>query len=389
MRILMLNNEFPPLGGGMGTANLALFQQFSKYDYIEIDLITAAIGSEFESERFTSQIHLYKVPVWNRDLHHSTNRELIYYTFQAFLYSVLLLRRNRYDFCFAWSALPAGAVALWLFRIFRLPYMVWVSGPDIPGFEQRYERLYPIVKPLIRSVWNYATPLIAKCQEEVELVHKTDAHVPVQIIPNGADLEGFLTADLSELEGPLKIISVARLIERKGQHHLIQAARLLKDRQISIQVSLVGTGDSRKNLEKLALNLDLEDCVKFIGYVPREEIAQYYVASHLFVLPSFYEGMSLAALEAMSAGLPLILTRTGGTSELVVEDVNGYIYDWGDIDRLAVLIQRIAGSRSRLREMGAASRVIASQYSWPKIADRYVQLFAKNFTSNYQQEISD
>lgn len=388
MRILMLDNEFPPLGGGMGTANLALFRQFSKYDDIQIDLVTAALGSRFQSERFSDQINIYKVPVWNRDLHHSSNRELIFYTFQALFFSLYLLFRNRYNFCFAWSTLPAGAIAFWLFKATGLPYMVWASGPDIPGFEQRYDRLYPILLPLIRSIWRHAKPLIAKCHEEVDLIHKSDVHTPVQIIPNGADLEGFISARFSDLDGPLKIICVARLIERKGQHHLIRAVKMLKERGISIQVDLIGTGDSLEAFYKLASDLDVSDSIKFLGYVPREEIAQYYAASHLFVLSSYYEGMSLAALEAMSAGLPLILTRTGGTSELVIEGVNGYTYEWGDVDGLVVLIQKIAESRDRLRQMGTISRQIASQFSWPIIAHRYIEIFSQNTTVSLQSEVS-
>jgi len=63
--------------------------------------------------------------------------------------------------------------------------------------------------------------------------------------------------------------------------------------------------------------------------VPREEIPRHYAAAHVFSLPSFNEGMSLAALEAMGAGLPLVLTHTGGTDELVEEGVNGFTHDWG------------------------------------------------------------
>src|SRR4051812_32281691 len=92
MRILMLDNEFPPLGGGMGTVNEALLHQFADRADIEIDLITAALGGRAEEAQFAERIRIIKAPVWNRNIHHSTNRELLTYAAQAL---PLALRRQR------------------------------------------------------------------------------------------------------------------------------------------------------------------------------------------------------------------------------------------------------------------------------------------------------
>ena len=376
MRILMLDNEFPPLGGGMGTVNLELFRQFALREDLEIDLVTASLGAQYQTEQFSKHIQIYKVPVWNRNIHHSSNRELCLYAAEAFWLARRLVRQRRYGFCFAWSVLPAGVVALALKRLFKLPFMTWVSGPDIPGFESRYHRLYPVLLPLIKSTWRASQPLIAKCQEEVDMIHAVDPEVPVQVIPNGADLEGFRSANLSIHEGPLKVISVARLIERKGQHHLIRAVKLLKDQGIDIQVSLVGTGDSLLNFQRLAQDLDVQDRVHFTGYVPREEINNHYQDAHVFVLPSFNEGMSLAALEAMAAGLPLIVTRTGGTKDILKEGVNGFSFDWGDISALAGHLEKLARDSCLVSRMGEASRIRAERFSWPVIAEEYIDLFS-------------
>lgn len=171
MRILMLDNEFPPLGGGMGTANEALLRRYAGRPDLEIDLVTSALGSKPEREQFAEQIRILKVPVRNRNIHHSTNRELLAYAARALPLALKLHRRQPYDFCLAWSVVPAGGVALALRRLSGLPYMVWVSGPDIPGFEQRYRRIYPLLTPAIRAVWHGATPVIAKCAEEIEMIH--------------------------------------------------------------------------------------------------------------------------------------------------------------------------------------------------------------------------
>jgi phosphatidyl-myo-inositol dimannoside synthase len=94
MRILMLNNEFPPLGGGTGTVNQALFNHFKGIPDLTIDLVTSALGKRYEQEQFSERITLYKVPVNNRNLHHSSNRELLTYAARALPLAFRLHRQS-------------------------------------------------------------------------------------------------------------------------------------------------------------------------------------------------------------------------------------------------------------------------------------------------------
>lgn len=375
MRILMLDNEFPPLGGGMGTANEALLQRYARQPDIEIDLITAALGNRLESEQFAERIRMFKVPVWNKNIHHSTNRELILYAAQALPVAVRLQRARPYDLCFAWSAVPAGGVALALQKLTGLPYMVWASGPDIPGFEQRYQAIYPLLLPMLRQIWRGAAPLVAKCAQEIEMINAADPRVSVTYVPNGVDLTRFQPGTPAPDAGPLRIICVARLIERKGQHHLIEAVKQLADDGVDVTLDLVGTGDAQPANEALAQRLGVSSRVRFVGYVPREQIAQHFANAHVFALPSYNEGMAIAALEAMGAGLPVVLTRTGGTEELVDEGVNGLTFDWADVHTLSAHLRCLATDRALVRRMGVASRQRALQFSWDAIAVRYREIF--------------
>ncbi len=182
MKILMLDNEFPPLGGGMGTANQAVLRQFAKKPDLHVDLVTSALGGRSEFERFSERIRIYKVPVWNQNIHHSSNRELLLFTVQALVKAYYLHRRNSYDFSFAWSSVPSGAVALALNDLLSLPYYVWVSGPDIPGFEKRYQRLYPLITPLLRRIWKKARRVI----DQVRGRHVVEALEMLHFMPHAA-----------------------------------------------------------------------------------------------------------------------------------------------------------------------------------------------------------
>jgi phosphatidylinositol alpha-1,6-mannosyltransferase len=144
-----------------------------------------------------------------------------------------------------------------------------------------------------------------------------------------------------------------------------------------VVLSLVGTGDSQPEYERHAQRLGIQDRVVFTGYVPREEIYAHYNKAHVFVLPSYNEGMSLAALEAMAAGLPLVVTRTGGTEELVEQGVNGFAFEWTDGDTLTSHLRSFAKDRALARCMGAHSRARAASFSWDEIAARFLDLFGQ------------
>lgn len=375
MRILMLNNEFPPLGGGTGTANHALLRNFAKIPELEVDLITSALGKNKEEEKFSEHIRIFKVPVRNKNLHHSSNRELLSYAARAFRVAWQRQRARHYDLCFAWSAVPAGFIALALRKFTGLPYLVRVCGPDIPGFEERYQPLYPVLSPVIRAIWHNAAAVVAKSEGEREMIHALDSAIDVTLVPNGVDLNTFRPGVEIPDGGPLRLLCVARLIERKGQHHLIEAVKRLVNRGVDVTLDLVGTGDARPKNEAQAERLGLNGRIKFLGYVPREEIARHYADAHVFILPSYNEGMSIATLEAMAAGLTIVTTRTPGMTELIEEGVNGFTFAWADVDALTKHLQRLATDRVLARRMGAASHSRAANFSWATPAALYLKVF--------------
>lgn len=375
MKILMLNNEFPPLGGGTGTVNQAILNQLSSSPDLEIDLITSSPNNVYESVAFNKRIDIFKIPVDRFDIHHASNKELILYAVRSFFFGLRKHRERKFDMCLAWSAVPAGASALALKKISGLPYILRVSGPDIPGFEQRYRNLYPFLKPLIQAIWKNAETVISKCSAEAEMIYEIDPNIEVTIIPNGVDTDRFIPGEPIPDDGPLKLLCVARLIKRKGQHHLIKAVKQISDQGVDITLDLVGSGDAEGEYRELVESLQVQDQIEFRGYISREEIPNFYAQAHVFVLPSYNEGMSVATLEAMACGLPVVVSRTPGTEELVREGENGFTFEWGDIELLTQLLLKLDSDRALARQMALVSRMQAKKFSWDSSAKKFDLLF--------------
>ncbi|HPZ92671.1 MAG TPA: glycosyltransferase, partial [Bacillota bacterium] len=179
----------------------------------------------------------------------------------------------------------------------------------------------------------------------------------VRYIPNGIHLEAFSrVARLGDEErkrakrkmgcardAPV-IGVVARLIPHKGVQTFLRAVVLLEKAGFLPEVLIAGDGPSRDELEAISLELGLGDQVRFLGFV--EDMASFYAALDLFVLPSLSEGMPLALLEAMAAGVPIVATRTGGIKDLILtaEDVvnldSARLVPPGDPLAMATCIQR-------------------------------------------------
>ncbi|UCD42354.1 MAG: glycosyltransferase family 4 protein, partial [Chloroflexota bacterium] len=166
-----------------------------------------------------------------------------------------------------------------------------------------------------------------------------------------------------------------RLIKRKGQHHLIKAVKQISDQGVDITLDLVGSGDAEGEYRELVESLQVQDKIEFRGYISREEIPNFYAQAHVFVLPSYNEGMSVATLEAMACGLPVIVSRTPGTEELVREGENGFTFEWGDIELLTQLLLKLDSDRALARQMALESRMQAKKFSWDSSAKKFDLLF--------------
>lgn len=147
-------------------------------------------------------------------------------------------------------------------------------------------------------------------------------------------------------DAPL-VLSTARLDPQKGLQHLIAAAADVPDAIFVI----AGTGPEREALEALAHSHGVAERVRFLGH--RQDVADLLAACDLFVLPSLYEGLPLAVLEAMAAGVPVVATDVGGTNEVVLDGETGVLVPAADAAALAQAIRALLADRPRASALAA------------------------------------
>lgn len=374
--ILILNYEFPPLGGGAGNATYYLLRSLERYSKYHFHLVTSSIDSK-RIEEFSDNCTIHFLDIKkNGNLHHQSNIDLLRYSWKALLYSISLHRSSRFSGIHAFFGIPCGFIAMLL----RIPYIVSLRGSDVPFYNPRFSRLDTLFFSRLSSViWKHASMVIANSSMLKALAMKTAPDQQIEIIYNGVDTVEFQPKAHSD-DRPFTIVSTARLIYRKGLSYLIDGVHIFKKNNpdTAIQVLLAGDGNMRSELEEKVQSLGLSDSVQFLGRKNHEELAEVYASGDLFILPSLSEGMSNSLLEAMASGLAIIATDTGGTSELITEDI-GSIIKVQDSTDIANKIQKYIDSPELLQSSKIQSRKAAESMSWDNVAAEYKNYYDRFF----------
>jgi glycosyltransferase involved in cell wall biosynthesis len=173
----------------------------------------------------------------------------------------------------------------------------------------------------------------------------------------------------------VRLITVARLLERKGIQTILQACS--QPTLLPVELQIIGTGPYEATLRQMVDDLGLRDRVKFLGFVPNEELPAYYRRSDIFVLPSETESFGLVFAEAMSCGLPIAASNVGGIPETVRDGIDGLLCPPGDSASLRKNILQLIASTARRDQMSTSQRQrILKHYPWEHIAARYAGIYA-------------
>jgi phosphatidylinositol alpha-1,6-mannosyltransferase len=216
---------------------------------------------------------------------------------------------------------------------------------------------------------------------------KTSAQKMVKIAP-GIDVDHFSPQNSTQLRKELKlenkrvIVSVGRLVHRKGQDHLIQSLPEILKSVPDAHVLMVGQGPYLSYLKKLVARHNLADHVSFIGRIQYAQLPQYICAGDIFAMPSrsrFFglevEGLGIVYLEASACGLPVIAGSSGGAPDAVLNGVTGFVVDGQKNQEIAAAAIRLLSDLDQAKKMGTAGREwIIENWRWEIWSQRFNKL---------------
>jgi colanic acid/amylovoran biosynthesis glycosyltransferase len=234
-----------------------------------------------------------------------------------------------------------------------LSFSFTIHGPAIFLEPYRWRLDLKVQQALFVSCISYY------CRSQVMLLSPIEQWSKLHIVHCGVDLQRF--TPVTHQSNSKRLLYTGRLSAAKGVPILFQALQQIVPHHPNLVLTLVGDGADRVALEMLAADLDLTPYLKFVGYQSQDAVCQYLLNSDIFVLPSFSEGLPVALMEALAAGVPVITTAIAGIGELVEDGVNGYLISPGAVEPLVQRLKQLLDDADLRQRMGQAGRIKVQQ----------------------------
>lgn len=349
-RILIFSTAYFPLVGGAEIAVKEITDRLPEYEFV---MITAKIDPSLSTHERMGNVECYRIGRGNR--------------WDKFR---LIAHGPRFAetlgaFHTVWSIMAsyAGFAALrYKKRHPDVPYLLTLQEGD-----SRWD-IYKHVWwcwPYFKQIFNRADRVQAISSYLARWAKRMGATCPVEIVPNGVTIDYFRLPHVSDGS---TVVTVSRLVKKNGVDTLIGALTYLPD---TITLTIAGSGEEEVSLKKLAAELLVSNRVQFLGSVSQTEIPELLHRSAVFCRPSRSEGLGIAFLEAMAAGVPVVATSVGGIPDFLKDGETGLVVVVDDPKDIAEKIKKIFGDPLLANKLSRNGRALVEEhYEWGSIAGR-------------------
>jgi len=373
VRILVVTPDFPLWDGGIATVALEVSNGLQRLGH-EIAVLTPSqdpVDREFDRELPYETIRLRNVK--------ARHAKTLYHAWAA----IRICRQRRFDVIVATVWYPSGIAAYCASRVTGAPFVVMVAGNEI--LHRRFRS--PYWMGWMRRVFSGSSSNLCMSEAVGEKFRSVlgggeDLEKKIRIIRLGVDPVRFATRGTGSpvlarfgLEGKRILLTLARLVERKGQDKVIEALPLVKKEIPDVRYVICGRGNDEARLRRIVAEKGVEGEVVFAGFVPNEERGAFYDACDVYVMPSReipdkgdIEGFGMTYLEANAFGKPVIGGRSGGVSEAVIDGVTGLLVDPCDVEAIAGACIRLLRNSELAGRLGMQGRErVEKEFSWDVI----------------------
>lgn len=389
MRVLILSPEYPPhVIGGLGKHVNELAQHLVKQD-VEVHVVTPAYAGSSPQEEING-VNVHRFPSYQisplgfLDNVLQTNLNLVEGA------TALINKIGNFSVIHAHDWL-VGFGAKVIKHAFHLPLITTIHATE----HGRNHGIHNDFQSYIHNAeWmlTYEGWRVICCSKYMADELKRVFALPgdkIRVIPNGIDWEKLKTQeDLTQFRRNYAsseekiILSVGRLVYEKGIHVLLECFPGILAAVPNTKLVIVGKGGERTALEEKAKQLGVSDRVYFTGFMSDSDLVKLYNCANVAVFPSLYEPFGIVALEGMAAGVPVVLSNTGGLGEIIVDEKEGLKANPGDSWMLGEKIIRILKDNQLADYLAQeAYRKVQDVYNW--------EIIAKNTKEVYQDVVEE
>jgi phosphatidylinositol alpha-1,6-mannosyltransferase len=371
-KVLLLTDSFLPHAGGSREYYYNIYQALVKLGSSEVAILTKKVTGWKEFDNRTSSA-LFRIRRRFKPLNSWKYHELPKGA-GTFFHALWHALRRSPDIVHAGDLYPQGVTAMILKRSLGLPYIAYCHGEEVTQTDRyRYQprvrdRIYRDADAVVCNS-EFARQNLIRIGVQESTIYKITPGVDCtrfRPMPPRADL-----LKLYGLEGKLVLLTVARLIPRKGHKVALEAFAKISGLIRDAHYLIAGIGPEETRLRELVQQANLNERVTFTGFVRAEQLPDIYNLCDIMMMPNRQEddgdveGFGMVFLEANAAQKPVIGGRTGGAIEAINDGITGFLVDPDDSQELAAIIQKLALNRELRERIGAAGlHRVRTQFNW-------------------------
>lgn len=380
MNILIINFEYPPLGGGGGVATADIARELAKRHTVHV-LTTAFRG--LPKEEIIDNVHIHRVPVLGRtSLPTSTLRSLLTFAPAAFFAGASLMKSISFHVLYAPFVIPSGFPAIFLSKMFRVPFVVTFIGGDVydpsKGISPHRNIFF---RAVIRWIAKAATARTAISHDtKTRTIELHGVTQPITVVPIGLRAHKNTPiasrAELNVAKQAIVAVSIGRLVPRKGYDVLLSAWKKIPEAILVI----IGDGPMKEELQRKIQDYNLQGRVRLMGQVGEAQKIQLLSVADMYVSAAQHEGFGIVFLEAMQAGLPIVAANDGGQRDFLVSGENALLVAPHDEKGLQEAVIKLLESPVLRQTMGRRNKRDVEHYYIERTAKRIEDILIRSST---------
>jgi len=360
-KILVLNYEFPPLGGGAGLVTENISKSMShKYDITVLTTWFKGLPKIIKVDGY----HIKRIFAFRTQKGRCYVWQMLAFIIMAFIPALIFCVKNKPALIHAHAAVPTAVLAYLIYKILGIPYIITLHGGDVPSYlPEETSRLFLFIKPLTKPIWKNASQIIAVSDFLQKMAIHDYPLIKVKSIYNGIDSKFFFPKTSQYDKNCITLLFAGRFTKQKNLLLLIDALSKL---ELDWKLHLIGEGPTQSSIINKLKYYHLEERVILHGWQNREYVRDMMQKADIFVLPSIVESFGMVVLESIACGTPVLVADIPVLREIVEKTQYGIVVkNWNE--DLATAIKNTKNL--------ALNRELLNEFAWENIAEAYAEIY--------------